>query len=177
MKVETFVVGPLLTNCYFLSLEKETVVIDPGFLTQEILEKAKQQKISYIILTHHHWDHILGAQELKKITKAKILIHEEDGKFLKFEADKFLKGGEKLKIGKETLEIIHTPGHTPGSICILANNFLFTGDTLFEDGVGRTDLPGGSAKDLQKSLKILEKIIRPEIKIFPGHGPSFSRER
>lgn len=177
MKIKTFLVGPLLTNCYLLISDNEAVLIDPGFLTKEILKEIEGKKLLYIILTHYHWDHILGAKKLKEKTGAKILIHKEDKKFLKFEVDQLLDGGEEIRFGKEFLKIIHTPGHTPGSISILVQNFLFTGDTLFEDGVGRTDLPGGSEKDLQKSLKILEKIIKPKMQILPGHGSSFSKEK
>lgn len=175
MKIKSFLVGPLLTNCYFLISDKKAIIIDPGFLTEEIVKKAKEKKVLYIILTHSHWDHILGAKELREITKGKILIHKAEKNFLKFEADEYLKGNEEIKFGEKILKIIHTPGHTPGSICILIDHFLFTGDTLFEDGVGRTDLVGGSEEDLKKSLKILEKIIKPGMKIFPGHGQPFSR--
>lgn len=177
MEIKTFVVGPLLTNCYLLSSDKEAILIDPAFLTKEILNELKNKKIAYIILTHYHWDHTFSVKEVKEKTGAKILIHREDKKFLKIEADQLLDGGEEIRFGKKFLKIIHTPGHTRGSISILIDNFLFTGDTLFEDGVGRTDLPGGSEKDLKSSLKILEKIINPEVKIFPGHGPQFSKQK
>lgn len=177
MEIKTFVVGPLLTNCYLLSSDKEAILIDPAFLTKEILNELKNKKISYIILTHYHWDHTFSVKEVQEKTGAKILIHREDKKFLKIEADQLLDGGEEIRFGKNFLKIIHTPGHTRGSISILIDNFLFTGDTLFEDGVGRTDLPGGSEKDLKSSLKILEKIINSKIKIFPGHGPQFSKQK
>lgn len=173
MEVKTFVVGPLLTNCYLIFSKDEAVFIDPGAFTKEMLKEIEDKKLLYIILTHYHWDHILGAKKLKEKTGAKILIHKKDKKFLKFEVDQLLDGGEEIRINDNFLRIIHTPGHTSGSISILIDNFLFVGDTVFEEGFGRTDLPGGCEEDLKNSLKILKKIFKPGIKILPGHGPSF----
>ncbi|MBC7074226.1 MBL fold metallo-hydrolase, partial [Candidatus Parcubacteria bacterium] len=170
------VVGPLLTNCYLLISSKEAIVIDPGGEIKEILKEIEGKKLKAIILTHYHWDHTLGAKLLKEKTGAPIFIHEKDKEFLKIKADVFLKGGEEIQLGKETLKVLHTPGHSPGSISILGENFIFTGDTLFADGVGRTDLPGGSQKDLEYSLQMLKKIIQPKMKVFPGHGPSFEKK-
>jgi glyoxylase-like metal-dependent hydrolase (beta-lactamase superfamily II) len=176
MKIKNLIVGPLLTNCYILISGKEAVVIDPGAGVDEILREIEGKELKYIILTHYHWDHTLGARKLREEKGGKILIHKKEKEFLKFNPDIFLKGEEKIKIGDETLKIIHTPGHTKGSISILGKNFIFTGDVLFQDGIGRTDLPGGSEKDMVKSLKKLEKIIKPGIKIYPGHGESFIKK-
>lgn len=176
MEIKTFVVGPLLTNCYLISSDSEFAIIDPGYVTKELLKEIEGKNIKFIILTHYHWDHVLGVKKIKEKTGAKILIHKADKDFLKIPIDQVLEGGEEIKLGKETLKIIHTPGHSPGSICILGKDFIFTGDTLFEDGFGRTDLAGGSQKDLEKSLKILDQIIKPGMKIFPGHGPSFNKK-
>lgn len=173
MEIKKLVVGPLLTNCYILFSEKEAIVIDPGAGLKEILKEIEGKKLNYIILTHYHWDHTLAVQKLKEKSRAKILIHKEERDFIKFQPDQFLDGGEEIKIGKDYLKIIHTPGHTKGSISILGENFIFVGDTIFEDGFGRTDLPGGSEKELKETLKKLKKIIRPEIKIYPGHGETF----
>ncbi len=173
MEIKTLVVGPLLTNCYILIAEKEAIVIDPGAGLNKILKELEGKKLSYIILTHYHLDHSLAALKLKEKTGAKILIHKGEKEFIKFEPDQFLEGGEEIKIGNEYLKIVHTPGHSLGSIAIFGENFVFVGDTIFEDGVGRTDLPGGSENDLKETLKKLKKMIKKGMKIYPGHGPSF----
>jgi glyoxylase-like metal-dependent hydrolase (beta-lactamase superfamily II) len=175
MEIKQLVVGPLLTNCYILISNKEAVVIDPGAGLKKILKEIEGKKLKYIILTHYHWDHILGALKLKEKTGAKILIHKGEKDFIKFQPDQLLDGGEEIRIGNEYLKIIHTPGHTKGSISILGKDFIFTGDTIFEDGYGRTDLPGGSKKDLKESLEKLEKVIKKGTKIYPGHGPTFQK--
>jgi len=177
MKIKNLIVGPLLTNCYILTSNKEAIVVDPGAELDKILKELKEKKLKYIILTHYHWDHVLAAPKLREKKGGKILIHEKEKEFLKFKVDKFLKGDEVIKIGKETLKIIHTPGHSKGSISILGKNFIFTGDVIFEDGFGRCDLPGGSEKEMKETLEKLEKIIQKGIKIYPGHGaPFFKKE-
>lgn len=175
MKIKTLIVGPLLTNCYLLISEEKAVVIDPGAGLKKILKEIEEKKLEYIILTHSHWDHSLAALKLKEKTGAKILIGKREKEFIKFQPDQFLDGGEEIKIDSLFLKIISTPGHTKGSICLLGDNFIFTGDTLFEDGYGRTDLPESSPEEMEKSLKKLEKIIKPGMKIFPGHGPVFGK--
>jgi len=175
MEIKKIVVGPLLTNCYLLVSENEAILIDPGAEPEKILKELGSKKLNYIILTHYHWDHTLAIQKIKEKTGAKILIHKGEKNFIKFEVDQFLDGGEELRIGNEYLKILHTPGHTKGSICILGRDFIFSGDTIFEDGYGRTDLPGGSEKDLKNSLGKLEKIIKKGMKIYPGHGPIFEK--
>ena len=174
-EIKYLIVGPLLTNCYILISESETLVIDPGGGLKKILKEIGEAKLKYIVLTHCHWDHFLAAPKLKKVTSAKILIHEDEKDFIKFEVDQFLKEGEEIKFGGDSLKIIHTPGHTKGSICLAGDDFIFTGDTIFEDGYGRTDLPGGSQKDLENSLKKLKQILKPGIKIYPGHGHIFEK--
>jgi glyoxylase-like metal-dependent hydrolase (beta-lactamase superfamily II) len=197
MTIKLLVAGPFLTNCYLVSskskvkqtvekklnskeqtLSKKTdeiLIIDPGGETGKILEKIENQKtkLKYIINTHGHPDHTFANEGIRKITGAKILIHTKEKDFIKFKADKFLKEGDKIKIGDSTLKVLHTPGHTKGSICLLAKNFIFTGDTLFKDGYGRTDLPGGCQKDLEKSLEKLKKILKPGMIVYPGHGQIF----
>jgi len=175
MRIKHLIVGPLLTNCYILISEGEALVIDPGGGLKRILEEIGEAKLKYIVLTHCHWDHLLAAPKLKKATRAKILIHEGEKDLIKFEVDQFLKNGDEIKVGVISLKVIHTPGHTKGSICLAGKNFIFTSDTIFEDGYGRTDLPGGSQKDLENSLSKLKKILKPGFKIFPGHGPPFKK--
>jgi len=173
MEIKHLIVGPLLTNCYILKSKGEALVLDPGGDFKKILKEVGRTKLKYIVLSHYHWDHTLSALPLSKKTQAKILIHENEKDFIKFKVDKFLKEGDKIKVGEVILKVIHTPGHSKGSICLLGKDFIFTGDTIFEDGFGRTDLPGGSPDDLKNSLKKLEKIIKPGFKVHPGHGPTF----
>ncbi|KPL04612.1 MAG: MBL fold metallo-hydrolase [candidate division Zixibacteria bacterium SM23_73_2] len=185
-------VGELDTNCYILGDEqtKEGAVIDPGGdfdLIAENIEKLNL-KIRYIILTHGHVDHVQALTLLKEKTKAKVLIHSEDASILNdpmfnlsqftggegsfADPDLLLKDGDTVEFGKIKLDVIHTPGHTPGSISLYTDNVLFTGDTLFCEGVGRTDLPGASWEKLLNSIK-QKLFIKPDVtEVLPGHGPS-----
>lgn len=191
MLVKKLVVGDLQTNCYILGDEKtkEGVVIDPGGDIDEI-EKVIQKEglnIKYIILTHGHADHIAALNELKKKTNALILIHPADSDMLvdpiynlsSFtgedlicpKADKFLDDGDKVKVGGFELEVLHTPGHSPGGISLFGDKMIFTGDALFCGGIGRTDFPGSSHTQLLNSIK--NKILsKPDdTVVHPGHGP------
>ncbi len=191
MEIKNLIVGPLLTNCYLLFSKREAAVIDPGGEAKKILKEVESsgKKLKYIILTHSHWDHTSAVLKIKDYNppttsspslrerapkaEAEILIHEAEKDFLKIKMDKFLEEGDKIKIGDIILKVLHTPGHSKGSICLLGDNFIFTGDTLFKDGYGRTDLPSGSQKDLEESLEKLLKFLKPGIKIYPGHGEIF----
>lgn len=175
MKVYTNKVGELKTNCYLLASEDELGIIDPGGEGERILEEIKKTKakLKYIINTHYHLDHTSVNEKIRDETGAEILIHEAEKDFIEFKVDKFLKEGDKIKIGNAILKVIHTSGHTKGSICLLGENFVFTGDTLFQDGCGRTDLPSGSQNDLEKSLKKLSKLLKPGVIVYPGHGEIF----
>jgi hydroxyacylglutathione hydrolase len=175
MEIKLLVVGPLLTNCYLVVSRGKLLIIDPGGEGRKILEEIERTraKVKYIINTHGHPDHIFSNEEIRKETGAKILIHEAEKDFISFRADSFLKDGDKIKIGDNLLRVLHTPGHTKGAICLVDKNFIFTGDTLFKDGCGRTDLPGGSQEDLEKSLEKLKKILKPGFTVYPGHGEIF----
>lgn len=173
MEIKILTIGPLLTNCYVLSSKEEAAVIDPGGESKKILEEIEDKKVKYIILTHSHLDHIFSAVKLKEKTGAKILIHTNEKESLKIEADEFLEEGDEIKIGEESLKVILTPGHTKGSISLLGEDSILTGDTLFKDGYGRTDLPGGSPEEMEKSLKKLSGLMKPGMKIYPGHGDIF----
>ncbi|MFH1602035.1 MAG: MBL fold metallo-hydrolase [Candidatus Shapirobacteria bacterium] len=193
MQIQTFVLGELQTNCYLVFEETgEAAVIDPAdeanFISEQILKQ--NLKLKHIIATHGHFDHILAAWELTLAFDLSLSLHPKD----KFMADYMQKSAqywlkrkiiekppEKVKdlkekyiqFGRQKLKVILTPGHTPGSICLYSpkEKVLFTGDTLFADGVGRTDLPYGSEKNLSISLKKLAKL--PEnTKIYSGHGPA-----
>jgi len=175
MKVERVVVGQLATNCYLLISEQELAIIDPGDQSEKILERIKstKAKVKYIILTHAHFDHVLASDELRKKTGVEVLIHEAEKKFVNFQVDRFLKEKDKIRIGSVDLEVMHTPGHSPGGICLLTDGIIFTGDTLFKDGHGRTDLSGGSHEELLRSLKRISELLKPDMMVYPGHGESF----
>jgi hydroxyacylglutathione hydrolase len=175
MEINLLIVGILGTNSYLLSSENELGLIDPGAEPEKILDKIRETrcKLKYIINTHYHHDHTGADEKIKKETGAEILIHEKEKDFINFKADRFLKDGEEIKIGKIVLKVLHTPGHTPGGICLLGEDFIFTGDTLFKDGYGRTDLKGGSQEDLVGSLKKIGNLLVPGMMVYPGHGEFF----
>jgi len=160
MEIKRLIVGDLETNCYLLISENKLIIIDPGGSVEKILEEIKEIKAKpkYIINTHCHPDHISANEGVKKETGAEILN---------------LKDKSEIKIGKDILKVIHTPGHTKDSICLLGKNFIFTGDTLFKNGHGRTDLPGGSQKELEESLEKLSKLLKLGSMVYPGHGEIF----
>lgn len=194
MILKTLVVGLLETNCYILGDErtKDAVVIDPGEDFEEIDKqlKASALKVKYIVLTHGHFDHTGALARLKESTGAQILIHEEDASMLLSSgqaqpflmdsgaepcaADRTLKEGDRIQFGENTLEVLHTPGHTPGGISLVNDKMIFTGDTLFCGSVGRTDLAGGSFRKLIDSIKGKLLTRGDDYLIYPGHGPASS---
>lgn len=177
-KIKRITIGPLLTNAYIIESNDEVLVIDPDGGLKKILKEVEGKYLKYIILTHYHLDHTLGAEKFKEVARCKILIHEDEKDFIHLPVDQFLRGGEEIRVGDTLLTIFHLPGHTKGSIAIVGEDFVFVGDTIFEDGVGRTDLPGGSAKDLKNSLRVFsEKFSGREILIYPGHGNPFILNR
>jgi glyoxylase-like metal-dependent hydrolase (beta-lactamase superfamily II) len=198
MEIKTFVLGELETNCYLVWDEKtkEGLIIDPAdeanFLSEQVLEQGI--KPLYLLATHGHFDHLLAAYELELAFKIPLLVHQDDLPLVKKmlpsatwwlkrrvmekppKKINFIKEGDQIKLGKTVLEVIHTPGHSPGGICLYGpkENILFTGDTLFAQGVvGRTDLSYSSAKALKESLKKLTRLPTETV-IYPGHGPSAS---
>ena len=179
MLVKMFTVGMLGTNCYVVGDKGsgEAVVIDPGFDAEsearQILDEAERNglQIKYIINTHGHPDHNSGNSILKSRSHAPILIHEADAPMLSSQpADRTLHEGDIIEVGEVKLKVIHTPGHSPGSIALLAGDYAFSGDTLFAGSIGRYDLPGASLDELVKSLKKL-LTLPDRVKVCPGHGP------
>lgn len=191
MKIERFVLGCLQTNCYLVYdvSSSEGIVIDPAddgdFISQKILDRAINPK--FIIATHGHFDHVLAALELKLNFNIPFLMHKADvpilrrmqktGKFftgLKADppapVDRFLKEGDWVIFGKEKLKVIETPGHTPGCISLFSKGILFSGDTLFYQGIGRTDFSYSSQKQLLKSLTEKLFVLPADTCVFPGHG-------
>lgn len=194
MLIERIIVGELETNCYIVACEKsrEAIVIDPGAEPDRILKRLSELGVRclYIVNTHGHADHIGANGEIKATTSSRIAIHEMDagalgspeGNLSAFvhpegeevaspPADILLHDGDMIRFGQESLRVIHTPGHTPGGICLVGDSCAFTGDTLFRFGVGRTDLPGGDYGDLACSLE--ERVFRlpGHVTVYPGHGP------
>jgi len=174
MKIIRIISSEIGTNSYLL-LTKKPVIIDTGTYPYVILnnlkENIKPQELKYIILTHYHYDHTTATTVLKKETNAEVLIHELDAKFLDFKPDRTLKDNETLDLGDIKLRVVHTPGHTPGSICLYEpkSKILFSGDTVFSfGGVGRTDLTGGNTEKIVESIRRLTKL---DVKtLYPGHG-------
>ncbi|MFA6356210.1 MAG: MBL fold metallo-hydrolase [Candidatus Omnitrophota bacterium] len=163
-------VGPLGANCYILGCArtKEAVIIDPGGDAGAIRRQLERDglKAKCVINTHGHFDHIGANAELG----LPVYAHKADA--VASSAATCLKEGDIIKAGDLSLEVIHTPGHSPGGICLKAGNMLFSGDTLFAGSVGRTDMPGGSGKQLDDSLKKLVAMLADGTEVYPGHGPS-----
>ena len=155
------------------SQTRKALVIDPGDDVSAILAAAKREGLTIvaIINTHAHGDHTAGNQALKKQTKARIMIHAQDADGYP-QADDHLTDGEEIHVGEITIKVIHTPGHTPGGICLYADGNLFTGDTLFVGDSGRTDLPGGDRPTLGASIRRIMKLPEDTV-VWPGHdyGP------
>lgn len=190
MIIKNLVVGPLEANCIIIADEntKEALVIDPGDEPERILDLITENdfKTKFIVCTHAHFDHIGALPELKKETKAKIAIHHDElaiyqysremASFWGYEIDDLpqpdilVQDGYNLDIGNLRFKVLHTPGHSPGGICIYGEGILVTGDTLFAGSVGRTDLFGGDIDKLKLSFKRLMGLP-DEVKVFPGHGP------
>jgi len=190
MILKTIVVGEMSVNCYIVGDAKtqEVFVIDPGGDYEKIkaIIDKNGYKVRSIINTHGHIDHIAANKNLG----FPVWIHADDAEFLvdagrnlsfflgsrvvSPKAAKLLKEGDVLAVGDVSLQVIHTPGHTPGSICLKADSVLFSGDTLFSEGIGRTDFPYGSQKRLLDSLKEKLLILDDDTIVYPGHGPSTS---
>ncbi len=189
MQIEQIKVGPMAVFAYIVGCEteKEALVIDPAGSERKILDRLRTLGLTlkYVVNTHAHADHTCGNRAILSKTDAQLVIHEDDadqirsgknqafslalGKKPSPKPDMLVKEGDSLVIGKETLQIIHTPGHSPGSICLYGTGNLFTGDTLFVGAVGRTDLGGGDMGTLLLSVKKLLSLP-PETRVWPGHA-------
>jgi len=195
--LKKLVVGPIASNCYIVGSEatKEGMIIDPGADADEILKKVRGLglKIKLIVLTHRHPDHVGAAGQVKEATGAEVAAHVEAAKYLPqspsyiFESpyqaspypDRLLKGGDSVDIGDLHFTVLHTPGHTPDGISLMGNGVVFTGDTLFNYGIGRYDLVDGNYQQLMDSIHNKLMVLPDDTRVYPGHGPdtTISTER
>lgn len=169
MKVHQILVGNMANFTYVVEDEetKEAIIIDPSWDLDKIEEVITRNslKIKYIINTHHHFDHTLGNQAMKESTGAKIIQHENS----EIDHDVAVKEGDAIKFGNSKLLVIHTPGHSKDSMCLIGDGKIFTGDTLFVGNCGRVDLPGGSARELYHSLFDVLHTLDDNLTMYCGH--------
>jgi len=193
MIMKTLAVGPFAANCYIAgsSETKEGMIIDPGAEAKTILKTVQQTglTISVIVITHAHMDHVGALREVQERTDARFAIHEaEKGLLLSApmrmltslgispvksppHPDMILKDGDHIDVGDLHFEVLHTPGHSSGGISLSGHGVVFTGDTLFNSGIGRTDFPGCSHERLIKSIREKLMVLPDETIVYPGHGP------
>ena len=199
MQVKRFVVGPVETNAYIAVDEKSKTgaVIDPGEFTPALEDGVKEfirqgVRFTHILLTHGHFDHIAGVEKIKALTGALVFIHENDKEMLTQPAqnlsslfgrsilsppaDCLLSDGMEFDVGELHFQVLHTPGHSMGSVCLICGDTLFSGDTLFCGSIGRTDFPSSDIQAMQQSLSRLS-AISPALKVLPGHGEASTMQR
>lgn len=197
--IERKVTPGMGANCYLVSCEKtgKAAVIDPGSGSQMLINWIKERgvEITHIILTHGHFDHIGSVEDLRREFQAKVAIHRDDAEMLLNSrknlavfmgrdfsippADTLLEDNQEIAIGEKILKVLHTPGHSPGGICLLLDDGLISGDTLFEGSVGRTDFPGGDMGKLLQSIQQKLMVLDDNTKVYPGHEgtTTIGRER
>lgn len=182
MKIERLVGGSLESNGYVIYDRErgECFVIDPGYNGERFLRiiEGLELKMKGILLTHHHYDHVGGVEKIKAATGCPVFIHRADADPYKKHADVLLEHGDTLTLGDEEIKVLHTPGHTKGSVCFYSeqSKVAFTGDTVFNVEVGRVDLEGGSLDEIANSVRNIINLWSDEIVIYPGHGDSCSME-
>lgn len=194
MLLEKLAVGAYAANCFIIGDEdsKVGIVVDPGGEAERIFKKTESMglKIETIILTHGHGDHIGAAETLKKLTGASVLCHHDEadmlfdpavnltqnmnGPTVSIKVDRTIGDGDSVTFGTFKIKVIHTPGHTTGGICLYleSEKVLFSGDTLFYGSIGRSDLPGGSHKQLVGSIRNKLMKLDDAVTVYPGHGAS-----
>jgi hydroxyacylglutathione hydrolase len=188
--VETlnFEVTPFLVNCYVLKDGGEAIVVDPGEGTPRLLSCLKDVRVRTVVNTHGHGDHCGGNAAVVAATGAELTCHEADLPLLRSieaqgqmfgvhfppspDPDRFLGDGDVLRVGASTLQVRHTPGHSPGHIVLMGEGFVFCGDVLFRGAIGRTDLPGGDYDQLLESIRTVLLPLPDETTVYCGHGPS-----
>jgi hydroxyacylglutathione hydrolase len=187
MRIIALEVGPFFSNCYVVGADTgdDGMVIDAGAEPNDIMVAIRKMRLNvkYIIATHGHMDHIGAVSELKKATGAQFAIHEADaasisrrgflfgGVGLNARPDLLLRGGEIISVGGLSFKVLHTPGHSPGGICLAGDGVVFTGDTLFRGSIGRYDFPGASGRQLLDSIRTKLLSLPDSTVVYPGHGP------
>ena len=194
MEISTFVVGPLQSNSYLVVDEtsRRAAVIDPGMDSQAVLDAVRRQglRVESIIITHGHFDHVFSSARFKAETGAEVVMHPNDlsllaevpetARFFGIKApvpanpDRLVRDGDSITVGALSLEVLETPGHTPGSISLCLDDAVFVGDTLFAGSVGRTDLTGGSLEVLLCSIHGKLLALPDRTVVYAGHGPATS---
>ncbi|MDF1542617.1 MAG: MBL fold metallo-hydrolase [Anaerosomatales bacterium] len=197
MRAQRVVLGPLDTNCWIAAdgADGPAVVIDPADDAGAVLDALAGTRVAAVVLTHCHFDHLAGAAALLEATGAPLMVHEADAPFITHpegtggalfgfdhvapETDRVLVAGDVVEAGSLALEVLHTPGHTPGGICLYTPGHLFSGDTLFAGSVGRTDFPRGDGRALRDSIASWIAPLPDDTAVHPGHGPdtTIGRER
>lgn len=193
IRVEVRPLGPVGANCYVLvdGASGEAAVIDPGAPDEWILRQLGEHRLRYILLTHAHFDHIGGVRWLKEATGAPVLIHEAEVRWLQDprlngsalwpdvaglitapDPDVVLGDGDALPFASTTIRVVHTPGHSPGSVSLLVGDLCFSGDALFHRGIGRTDLPFADHDQLLASIRERLFVLPDATRVYPGHGPA-----
>lgn len=188
MKIEFLCYGALMSNCWAIVEGGEAIVVDAGANADELLRALEERELRAraVVLTHGHFDHVWGMESIAKRLNVPVYVHEADadmpndgekngymmcyGRNIHLgHADRILKNGDVIPFGDSEIKVIHTPGHSKGSVCYLAGDSLMTGDTLFSNSVGRWDLYGGSVDELRSSLLALT-LLDEELTVYPGHG-------
>lgn len=192
MEIKGISLGPVRTNCYWLEDEtsRQAILFDPGAGPEPVIEALRGYEVQAIILTHGHWDHISGVQQLKEATGAPVWISAFEQHWLTDPTlnrsayvpgvapitgpapDRLLSEGESFTFAGQEFQVLHTPGHTPGSLSFVSQGFVIVGDALFRGSIGRTDLPGGSLAELTRSIKTKLFTLPDEMVVAPGHGPA-----
>ncbi len=192
MIFQSMLVGPLGVNCYILGDERTRrgIVVDPGGNARDVLNALEHNRLTLtaIVNTHAHFDHILALNEVRNASGAPFMIHQDEVPVLTAaqasaagfgmhlgqptKPDRLLHDGEVIQEGEISLTVLHTPGHTPGGICLLMGDHVLVGDTLFQGSIGRTDFPGGDYATLMRSIRDKLLPLPDSTLVYPGHGPS-----